>query len=414
MKLKKLLKLICLVTVISLCSFAMFGCSEKKPDSGSTTKKIAQPTNFTFNEETGEYSFDGVENAGYYFVKIYAFNEKTQTENNQYLSTTGRISGGTGKKSGTIEVKDMAWGRYNVNVYAYAAAGLGLENADTLTKVVKNGGTLKKPEIRFTTTGTTVEMMVDGYSSAYYANNQLLTDYTFTVYKADGTTVEKTIALDSSTYVIDSTNLDKGYLFKQHTTSTTLSEGTYYLSVKANGLGDYIIASEESEKVKFTVSSSDEGTTYHSSRAGDGSTYMEGEFFSLVSPNISGTKDELTATYNPTTDSSFRLAVSTQMKMGPMTRTGYRTFTYDDIKVNSDGSIVAKGYALFVDITLTANADGTFSVQSTFLDESSAKLNGTWTLEDGVYTFTAEAFEESSGGGGFPGGPGGGGMPPQG
>lgn len=390
---KKTLNFKSLALLAPLCALGVIGCSGEGTTSSVESNKIAQPTNFTFNEETGEYSFDGVENAGYYFVKIYAFNEKTQTENNQYLSTTERISGGTGKKSGTIDVSAMAWGRYNVNVYAYAAAGLGLQNADTLTKVVKNGGTLKKPELRFKTTGTTVEMMVDGYSSAYYANNQLLTDYTFTVYGSDGTTVKQTVALDSSDYVIDSTNLDKGYLFKQNTTSITLTEGDYYLSVKANGLSDYIIASEESDKVAFTVSTSDEGTTHYSSRAGDGSTYMEGEFFSLVSPSISGSEADAVATYTPATDKSFKLAVCSQMKMGPMTRTAYKTFTYDDITINEAGGFVAKGYALFIDVTLTAAADGTYTVASEFLDASSSKVNGTWTLADGVYTLTAEKYQ---------------------
>lgn len=402
MKLKKLFKTVCLLMAMT-CTFTLFGCdnNDDPSDDGVDSNKIASPTNFVFDETTGEYSFDGVENAGYYFVKIYAFNEKTQTERNQYLSTTGRISGGTGKKSGTIDVSDIAWGRYNVNVYAYAAAGLGLENADVVTHVIKNGGTLRKPEIRFTTNGTTVEMMVDGYTSAYYAGYQLLTDYTFTVYGSNGSTVVKTIELDSADYEVDDTNLDKGYLFKQHTISTELDAGTYYLSVKANGLGDYIKASEESEKVEFTVSASGEETTYHSAKAGDGSSYMEGEFFSLVSPNISGSQEDLEATYNPKTDKSFKLAVSTQMKMGPMTRTGYRTFTYDDISFNQDGSFVAKGYALFVEITLTANADGTFTVQSDFLDESTAKLNGTWEKdENGAYTFVADAFEDSGGGSG--------------
>ena len=250
-----ILTLLCALAVSASAAAMLAGCGGggDTPTDEGDENVIDQPANFVFDDETGEFSFDGVENAGYYLVRVYAYDIPTETESNQYLATSSRISGGTGEKSGSVDISDIAWGEYHVNLYTYAASGLGLEAPEPVTHVIRNGGTLRKPELRFTVTGTEVEMQVDGYSAAYYAFNELLTTYTFTVYGEDGTTVEKTVENDSGDWEIDSTNLDKGYLFKSNTSTTTLEAGDYYLSVKANGQGDLIIASEESEKVPFTV-----------------------------------------------------------------------------------------------------------------------------------------------------------------
>jgi len=146
---------------------------------------LKAPTDFTIDLETGDYSFNAVdERAGYYFVRFYALDEDGN-ESGEYITSSKRIKGGrTGEISGTLDLSGAAWGTYHINLTTFAPAGTGLENpaAETITAQFGVDETLERPELMVFTSGNQAEIILDWWTLCDYAFTQYMPDMKFTFY----------------------------------------------------------------------------------------------------------------------------------------------------------------------------------------------------------------------------------------
>ena len=282
MKRKNKLFLFCVgvLTAVSCFSLLLAGCGKeedsKGKDSSSSSESLHQlsaPTNFTFNTETGDFSFTATDkNAGYYFVRCFAVTNGTEA--NTYTVSSSRIAGGsTGEKTGNVDVSGFGWGDYNIKLVTFAAAGSGYGAPET--QVLKAqygvGGVLEKPEMLAMTEGNQVELVIDWYTINDYYMYQFLPTVTFNFYSDEAlTTVVKTDTVDLHDllatidvhpaggyiwgYSNDSLHKplgDKGYLNDIYT--YTLDAGTYWVTATANTTSSAFSASKPSDAVKITL-----------------------------------------------------------------------------------------------------------------------------------------------------------------
>lgn len=243
---------------------------------------VQTPTNFTFDPTDGSYAFQAEDsNAGYYFIRIYPVVGGEETD--RYVSSSKRINGKVGEKTGKVDMSGIGWGSYNVRLVTFAASGTGFDapEAQTLTFMNGVGGVMERPELRVITDGNTAMFNVDWISCADYYAYQYLPIVTFTVY-ADEACTEAVASVDVDLSLLPET-MDNhpagGYIwdFKMGGTYTCdmenvelvpnaqmqLPAGTYYATVQAvSSDPENIASSQPSEAVSFTVTDEEPNGEY--------------------------------------------------------------------------------------------------------------------------------------------------------
>ncbi len=164
--------------------------STESPASESAT--LSAPTDFTFDPTTGEYSFNATdERMGYYFIRFY------RTENGkevgEYIASSPRINGGTtGPVSGTLDLSEVSWGSFHVNLSSFAPSGSGYTAPGPLNIAVQYGvgQTLERPEMLAMYSGNQVEFVVDWWTLCDYNFLQYMPNMKFTFYSDPECTAE--------------------------------------------------------------------------------------------------------------------------------------------------------------------------------------------------------------------------------
>lgn len=153
--------------------------------SEDTDTQLQAPTDFVFDPNTGEYSFQMTdERMGYYFIRIYHVDEEGN-ETGEYVISSKRIKGGsTGEATGTLDVSAMPWGGYHINLVSFAPAGTDYSSpaAVTLKAHYGIGKMLERPEMLVLASGNQAELIVDWYSLTDYLYYEYLPDMKFTFY----------------------------------------------------------------------------------------------------------------------------------------------------------------------------------------------------------------------------------------
>lgn len=258
---------------------------------GAEGETLTPPTDFTFDPETGDYSFTTTDdNAGYYFIRIYPV--VNGVESDRYVSSSKRINAGKlGEKSGTMDLSDMGWGEYNVKLITFPASGTNYVAPDpvVLTAFYGVGGKLERPEMMVIADGNTAEMIVDWYTLSDYKTYQMLPTVEFNVYSDEACTE----LVDQATYdlaplgeaamvhpaggvmwknyvqISKELTSDHAYIFGGECNyafvpeaTFTLPAGTYYVTCTALAPNDMIEGSEPSEAVSFTVTDEEPNDEY--------------------------------------------------------------------------------------------------------------------------------------------------------
>lgn len=270
--------------------------SETAASSQASANTLKQPTDFTIDAATGQYTFNAVdENAGYYYVRVYALRDGR--ESGDMVAASERISGAVGEKSGTIDLSGLSYGEYHVNLMTYAAAGTDYESPDAVTTTVKSGvgGTLEKPEMLVMASGNQVEFVLDWWTLCDWNSLQYMPKVKFTIYSDEALTKvvkEETVdthdlldtmkknppgtgyiwgeARDASVVRWHESTKPKTSMFGGETGSEswkigfvynnyayTLDAGTYYVTAQAISDYDFVNDSKASDPVSFTLTSAD-------------------------------------------------------------------------------------------------------------------------------------------------------------
>lgn len=426
-KVKSVVALI-LSLLLSVCTLSlMISCNGDKEKEDKNL--LAQPTNFTFNEETGEFSFDGVENAGYYYVRIFGYNEVQDVDDNIYISTSTRLSGGAGKKSGTVDVSSLVCGAYRVKCQVFAPSGTDYVAPDPVMKVIykQQGVKLITPQFKLTSEGNKLTINADEYVFASYIKYQQFPCLKYIIKDANGNVVQEIAHLKSDLiYDLNLTTMMNLYAFTDSATkSVILTPGTYTVQAIATTPtkdSKYISDADASEVVSITLTATgtaeaktskfDEPTAASFGTGGViGSSYAKEnpEILAYTGMSLSigdGIKQD--AFNAPET---FEVPVSTEY-FGKMTATKGtpgegETLRYTIANENgkATGSIVFKDEEVTVSIEIDA--------KSYFAHYSADKITASGTYkftqnEDGTYKIEAKQQQGGWPGGGGPGGWGGG------
>lgn len=262
------------------------------------SSQLTVPTDFTVDPNTGEFSFQTTdERVGYYFVRVYHVDENGN-ESGEYAASSKRINGGsTGEVSGTIDVSQMPWGTYHINLVSFAPAGTDYENPEVVTLSVQYGidVTFERPELMIFTSGNQAELIVDWYTLANYSSFAYLPNMKFTFYADEACTQEvfsDTVDLaelpngngyeyipPANGYVwgwkpedgqhlyhivsegdFGSTDMNIG--FRNDVYTYQLDAGTYYVTAQACSKDEYCGDSKASEVLTITLTDEESTETY--------------------------------------------------------------------------------------------------------------------------------------------------------
>ena len=156
-----------LLAIAALIAFAITLCAGTALAEGRTA---AIPTEFTFDTQTGEFSFTANdESIGYYFVRIYSVS--SGEEAGEYTVSSRRLNGGkTGTISGKVSLDNIGWGPYHVKLVSFAASGtdVGSPDAVILNAFYGVGGTLERPEAMTIYSGNTAQVVIDWWTLCDY------------------------------------------------------------------------------------------------------------------------------------------------------------------------------------------------------------------------------------------------------
>lgn len=275
-----------LATMLLLVCFVLAACGDTNSDTDTpadpvtdttepTGGMLAAPTDFTFDPETGSYSFtNNDENTGYFFIRV--FPVINGVEASQYVATSSRINGNTtGTLNGSLDVSTIGWGEYHVKLIPYAASGSGYDapSATMLDAYYGVGGVMERPEMLAITDGSHLELTLDWYSLSDYKDYQYMPTIRYSVYSdAECTQLVESQEYDTSNLVMDThpagayiweygldgypyLNSEGGVGYSLTPQATfTLEPGTYYVTCQALSIDDSRIApSQVSDVIEVTI-----------------------------------------------------------------------------------------------------------------------------------------------------------------
>lgn len=196
---------------------------------------LAQATNFTFDCETLEYSFTGVEEAGFYFIRVYPV--ENGVESNSASFQSDKIDGkGAVTYSGTIEDQTLLAGEYNVYVVAsgsgYSSSEVKISGTSYLLAAPSlsakwNSGNEEDPTVTATITVT--------------AGDSYAKDYTVTITNESGAEVYR--KTDATTEPITITAEDLGV-------EALTVEDVYHVTVEVNAVSGYTLPAAVSADIE--------------------------------------------------------------------------------------------------------------------------------------------------------------------
>lgn len=234
-----------IVLLLGLClvlSFAMLtGCGSKK------AAAAAGPTDFAFDSETGEFSFNGIGNADYYTVWVLAVDDAGK-EAASYVAASQRLTG-TDKIIGSVDISALAYGGYNVKLLTFLEGDA--DTPDPVVEAISVTGKLSTPEFKYVQDGTTATVTLGKDTLTTYNENEKFTDINVNIYDGSGSVVS-TETITNADLVATQMGPFKNYSAEK---AITLDEGTYQISLMAAGDGEYAEASDESEKIQLVVAS---------------------------------------------------------------------------------------------------------------------------------------------------------------
>lgn len=256
-----------LSVVFMVLSFAMptlGGTGTENEATGAETTEVSNTAGFTFDETTGDFSFEGEDGADYYTIWVYSVDDDGN-ESDSYVAASQRLTG-TGEITGNVDISALPYGEYHAKLNTFMTSGSNPEPS-----VVDFGvsGKLTAPEFMYTQDGTIVKVTLFADTLTLYNESEKFTDLTVNVYDTDGNVVStETITGD------DLIGTQMGpFMNYSCEKDLTLEEGTYQISLTAAGDGKYAAASDESEKLDLVVvaGATSEGYTsgYTVEEAGD-------------------------------------------------------------------------------------------------------------------------------------------------
>ncbi len=300
---------VALLASAALALAVMVGCSGETGQTTETTSSegvatLQQPTDFTFDATTGDFTFTATdENTGYYYVRVYAIKDGQEVDD--MVTASGRITGGsTGEMSGSVDLSGLSYGEYHVNLMSYAAAGTDYEPSDPVTLTVRGGvgGTLERPELLLMASGNQVELVLDWWTLCDWNSYQYLPQVKFTFYSdAECTQVVQEELVDTRG-LLDTMKKNPpgtGYIWGEardasvvrwHVSTKpimsmfggdtsdegetwqigfindcyayTLDPGTYYVTATAVSDYDFISDSQPSEALEFTLTDAEPSSEF--------------------------------------------------------------------------------------------------------------------------------------------------------
>ena len=272
--------------LLAACNKGTATSESTASDAAATEKVLAAPTDFTFDPETGDYSFTANdEKVGYYFIRAFAV--VNGSESSTYTTSSKRINGGsTGTLTGKVDVSAFGWGTYDVKLVTFDAAGSGYTAPEPLVMSASYGvgGILEKPEMMALADGNEVEFILDWYTLSDYFTYQYLPAITFHIYSdAACTNLVKDETVDTSTLTVsyhptggimwgeDAAGehkwINDQYASKFDSYKYTLEAGTYYVTCQANSTDEAVISSSKvSDVVEFTLTADAPSGTYTASK----------------------------------------------------------------------------------------------------------------------------------------------------
>ena len=265
-----------LISILSLGACSTKTTDDQATDNQTTGNVLATPTDFTFDTQTGEFSFTASDaNAGYYFVRAYHSGETSE-----YVASSKRLAGGTtGTISGTIDISGIGWGDYDINLVSFAAAGSGYTAPDPVTLKAQYGVglNLERPEMLAMWSGNQVELVIDWWTLCDYNFKQHMPEMKFTFYSDEACTNEvKSETVDLSDLLATlkmnppgleyiwgwntkdalhyyTTVNEATFGFKYNLYPYTMDAGTYYVTCQAISKYDYSNDSQVSTPIEFTL-----------------------------------------------------------------------------------------------------------------------------------------------------------------
>ncbi len=273
--------------LILVFSLTLSGCAKKEIESSgentgteeSAKTLLTAPTDFTYDPNTGSYSFIANDtNAAYYFIR--AFGVVDGVEQPEYVASTKRLKGGaTGEMTGKISLDGFGWGTYNIKLVTFAAAGSNYEAPEAQAVTVQYGVDLplERPEMLVMSSGNQVELVVDWWTLCDYQTYQYMPMMTFTFYSDEALTrsvMSDTVDLHDllATQKMNppgleyiwgyttseglhyyTTDSDSTFAFIYDLYTYSLDAGDYYVTCQAISKDDYTLDSKVSTPVMFTL-----------------------------------------------------------------------------------------------------------------------------------------------------------------
>jgi hypothetical protein len=298
--------------------------STEAVEASEESSLLSEPTDFTFDPVTGDYSFNATdERTAYYFIRIYKV--ENGIEEASYTASTARIKGNTtGVQSGTTDLSALGWGTYTAKLISFAASGSEYEAPEALSIGLVYGADLplERPEMLAMYSGDTAELVIDWTTVDDYYNYEYLPYMKFTFYSDEALENEvysDTVDLtdlaehqglgpggtwgyevasgdflypladydwihDLSAYDLG-TPIDEIYFtynnYKYTLESTGLEAGTYYVTAQAVSRDEYVADSQVSDAVEVTLTAEAMTSEYETSRTemwGDPYPWWSGPF----------------------------------------------------------------------------------------------------------------------------------------
>ncbi len=283
------------IMTVSVC--AEEAETEAAVEAEEAGNQLSAPTDFTFDPETGTYSFNMTdERMAYYFIRVYALADGEET--GEYVATSKRINGGTtGEVTGTVNLDGLAWGSYHVNLVSFAPAGTDYVKPDvqSITLLCGKDLILERPEFMVMTSGNTAEVIIDWYTLSDYYEYAYLPEMQISFYAdADCTEEVLTDLVDLSElvgemepippmqayawgfsmsggdhiYTVQSVDgftgeeMEVSFSYINDIYTYQLDPGTYYVTCQALARDEYTQDSQVSDVVEITLTDGESSTDY--------------------------------------------------------------------------------------------------------------------------------------------------------
>lgn len=224
------------------------GNSADKTAAGSSesgAQASSDSTGFSFDEATGDFSFTAGEGMEYYTIWVCKVDEEG-VEADNYSVASPRLTG-SGEITGNVDISTLAFGEYHAKLLGFSSDGT---NPDPVVKSIQVSGKLSTPEFMYTQSGAEVTITLFSDTLSTYFDSEKFTELEVNIYDESGAVVSSEMITEN-----DIETSAMGPMTSYSCAKTlTLEEGTYEISITAQGEGDTITASDESEKLTVTVS----------------------------------------------------------------------------------------------------------------------------------------------------------------